>query len=429
MKTIYHQKHIDNGLLANETDQENHHSTLQQYIENFYPVLLKVVKVMEELFDCDHDGMIENSGFPDQTYDVWTAKGVHAYCGGLWITACEAIKELATFMKDETTVIYYTALVLKAKEVYLNQLWNGLYLNYDSSNSSYHDSIMADMLAGQWFARSCQLTPPISSGHAFSCLKIIYEYNVLFFGKGEFLGAVNGMKPDNQHLSSFSPFLSSASSAGTSHNNNPSSNNSGVLSMAVSSFQYASFASSSIDHNNGERDGHHPTTVLRSSSHEGRSGSVGLGDSHRHHTMDASIDHSCLQSREVWAGTTYGLAATMLQEAFFSSPYYNPNNPNGESNKEQDQGEGGDNTVMTGAIGSNVLTDLQRKELIEMAYHTAKGIHDAGWQKFGYWFATPEAWEVTGHYRSLGYMRPLCIWSIQYAREQFQFQLKRNTKK
>ena len=34
--------------------------------------------------------MIENSGFPDQTYDIWKATGVHAYCGGLWITACEA---------------------------------------------------------------------------------------------------------------------------------------------------------------------------------------------------------------------------------------------------------------------------------------------------------------------------------------------------
>ena len=26
-------------------------------------------------------GMIENSGFPDQTYDIWTATGVHSYCG------------------------------------------------------------------------------------------------------------------------------------------------------------------------------------------------------------------------------------------------------------------------------------------------------------------------------------------------------------
>jgi non-lysosomal glucosylceramidase len=36
-------------------------------------------------FDQDNDGMIENEGFPDQTYDIWSAKGVSAYSGGLWL--------------------------------------------------------------------------------------------------------------------------------------------------------------------------------------------------------------------------------------------------------------------------------------------------------------------------------------------------------
>jgi hypothetical protein len=27
-------------------------------------------------FDTDHDGMIKNSGYPDQTYDIWTATGM-----------------------------------------------------------------------------------------------------------------------------------------------------------------------------------------------------------------------------------------------------------------------------------------------------------------------------------------------------------------
>lgn len=76
-----------------------------------------------------------------------------------------------------------------------------------------------------------------------------------------------------------------------------------------------------------------------------------------------------------------------------------------------------------------------------------------GWQEFGYWFATPEGWEQNGNYRlahicyissnigpseivypynwvmpicmyqydvcvccrSLGYMRPLSIWAMQFA--------------
>ena len=41
-------------------------------------------------FDLDNDGIPENSGAPDQTFDDWRLQGVSAYCGGLWIAALEA---------------------------------------------------------------------------------------------------------------------------------------------------------------------------------------------------------------------------------------------------------------------------------------------------------------------------------------------------
>jgi non-lysosomal glucosylceramidase len=297
-----------------------HRELLYQYLEEMYPILVTVMKSME-LFDTNNDGMIENSGFPDQTYDIWIAKGCHAYCGGLWITACEAFSAIARLLKDDYRIDYYQKLAEKARNVYLESLWNGLYLNYDNSTSSHHDSIMADMLAGQWYARVCQLSTPISAGHAYSCLKTIYSHNVLAFGNGELLGAVNGMKP-----------------------------NSG----------------------NG--------------------------------MQDAEIDSCCIQSRKVWSGTTYALSSTMLEEAFSSSMVVG-----NKSNQGDD---------LVGAIGSQFLSEEQRNDLISMAFNTAKGIHDGGWQKYGYWFATPEAWEASGRYRSLGYMRPLCIWSMQYSFEQ-----------
>jgi hypothetical protein len=46
-----------------------------------------------------------------------------------------------------------------------------------------------------------------------------------------------------------------------------------------------------------------------------------------------------------------------------------------------------------------------------------KGLWLSGWNELGYWYATPEAWELNGNYRSLGYMRPLSIWAIQWAIE------------
>jgi hypothetical protein len=32
-------------------------------------------------------------------------------------------------------------------------------------------------------------------------------------------------------------------------------------------------------------------------------------------------------------------------------------------------------------------------------------------------YQTPEAWDTSGHYRAIGYMRPLAIWGMQYAWE------------
>ena len=46
-------------------------------------------------FDQDGDGIPENGGAPDQTFDDWQLKGVSAYCGGLWLAALEAAIAIA----------------------------------------------------------------------------------------------------------------------------------------------------------------------------------------------------------------------------------------------------------------------------------------------------------------------------------------------
>ena len=40
--------------------------------------------------------------------------------------------------------------------VLLNYL-TGIYYNYDSSTNKYHNSIMADQMAGQWYLKACEL--------------------------------------------------------------------------------------------------------------------------------------------------------------------------------------------------------------------------------------------------------------------------------
>ena len=220
--------------------------------------------------------MIENSGFPDQTYDTWTATGPSAYCGGLWVAALSAMVQMSSILKKEDDYEYYSALLSKASEVYAT-LFNGEFFRYDSSDK-YDDIIMADQLAGQWYARASGLDPisdPESIKKALSC---VFEHNVMKFHDGT-LGAVNGF-----------------------------------------------------------------------------------------HKRFNTADYTSMQSYEVWTGTTYALAANLMQEG-----------------------------------------------LVEEGWRTAKCLYECVYERFGYWYQTPEAWDEYGRYRSYAYMRPLAIWSIQWA--------------
>ena len=55
------------------------------------------------------------------------------------------------------TNIAVVALCVDALKMELKLCCSGVYYNYDSSNSKYSDSIMADQMAGQWYLKACDL--------------------------------------------------------------------------------------------------------------------------------------------------------------------------------------------------------------------------------------------------------------------------------
>ncbi|KAI4346207.1 hypothetical protein L6164_013279 [Bauhinia variegata] len=243
-----------------------------------WPAVRTAMEYMDQ-FDRDGDGLIENDGFPDQTYDTWTVHGVSAYCGCLWLAALQAAAAMAHQLGHRDFAETCKRKFLKAKPAFEAKLWNGSYFNYDSGSSSNSKSIQADQLAGQWYTASSGLPPLFDDFKIKSSLRKIYDFNVMKI-KGGRMGAVNGMHPNGK------------------------------------------------------------------------------------------VAETCMQSREIWTGVTYGVAATMI------------------------------------------LAGME-----EEAFTTAEGIFIAGWSEegYGYWFQTPEAWTLDGHYRSLIYMRPLSIWGMQYA--------------
>jgi non-lysosomal glucosylceramidase len=228
-------------------------------------------------YDHDGDGLPENEGYPDQTYDEWIVRGESAYSAGLWLAALRSAEEIAKQLDDASAAARYHDLFTKGQASYIRKLWNGEYFRYDTS-SEYRDDIQADQLAGQWYADMTGLGDIVPRDMRRSALKKIYNFNVLKFANGS-MGAVNGMAPDG---------------------------------MLVKTNE---------------------------------------------------------QVQEVWVGTTFGLAALFLSEG-----------------------------------------------MKEEAYKTAWGIYHTSYETKGYWFRTPEAWDITGNYRASMYMRPAAIWAMEMTR-------------
>ena len=245
----------------------------QAFLRYTWPAVQEALEHLRQ-YDRDGDGVPENEGYPDQTYDEWVVKGESAYCGGLWLGALRAAEEIARALGDTAAVSKYHDLFTKSQATFVKKLWNGEYFRYDTA-SEYRDNIQADQLAGQWYANMTGLGDLVPHDMQRKALKRIFDFNVMKFANGE-MGAVNGMGADG--------------------------------------------------------------TIIRTNE----------------------------QVKEVWTGTTFGLAALMLSEGM------------------KDEG-----------------------------FRTAWGVYHVTYETKGYWFRTPEAWEIEGNYRASMYMRPAAIWAME----------------
>jgi non-lysosomal glucosylceramidase len=163
-------------------------------IEELWP---DAVTAMDYLMSMDDngDGIPENDGIPDQTYDTWPSTGISAYSGDLWLSALAAMSDMATRLGDTEAAATYADQLETARALFEETLWNGQYYNYDETS----DGIMADQLAGEWYARITGI-PVLPDAQVDSALTTIYNFNVLQYNEGQ-MGAVNGMYPDGTVVS------------------------------------------------------------------------------------------------------------------------------------------------------------------------------------------------------------------------------------
>jgi non-lysosomal glucosylceramidase len=145
--------------------------------------------------DRDGDGLPDHAGLPDQTYDTWPMHGPSAYGGLLWLGALRAAEELARADGDGAAANRWRLAYDRGRSSFERRLWRDGYYAYDDGAAASSDSVMADQLAGQWYADLTGLGDLVDPARIRQALCTVHARNVVDFGDG-LMGAVNGMRPD-----------------------------------------------------------------------------------------------------------------------------------------------------------------------------------------------------------------------------------------
>jgi non-lysosomal glucosylceramidase len=165
-------------------------------VREAWPAVVQALAYLQR-FDRDGDGLPEHDNLPDQTYDTWPMEGPSAYGGGLWLAALTAAGHMAALAGEPAAADRYAEWLRSGQAAYEARLWNGRYYLYDGADNEHSDSIMADQLAGQWYADATGLPAIVPAAHAEAALRTVFACNVQGFGGGQ-MGAVNGMRPDGR---------------------------------------------------------------------------------------------------------------------------------------------------------------------------------------------------------------------------------------
>ncbi|MHB8413422.1 MAG: GH116 family glycosyl hydrolase [Candidatus Acidiferrales bacterium] len=123
-------------------------------------------------------------------------RGDSAHCGSLYLAALRASEEMARQLHHSASAQKHHASFVRGQKTFISKLWNGEYFRYDDESQS-SNTIMADQLAGQWYADLIGLGDIVPRTMRLPALHKIYDFNVMKFGDSD-MGAVNGVDPDGK---------------------------------------------------------------------------------------------------------------------------------------------------------------------------------------------------------------------------------------
>jgi non-lysosomal glucosylceramidase len=177
-----------------------------EFLAECWPAIVSTLAYLKQ-FDLDHDGVVENSGAPDQTFDDWRLQGMSAYCGGLWLSALAAAIKIGEALTNSylgelspppaAILPQYRDWLTTGVPIYNDRLWNGKYYNLDTNSGS--EVVMADQLCGQFMSRLLELEDIVPVDRIQTTLSTIYDSCFVNFHAGKY-GAANGVKLDGSAI-------------------------------------------------------------------------------------------------------------------------------------------------------------------------------------------------------------------------------------
>ena len=172
------------------------------FLAECWPAAVEALRYLKT-FDANDDGLPDNGGAPDQTFDDWPLKGVSAYFGALWIAALEAALaiaqqlQLSTGLDTSSEQQEFSSWLAQSRANFDTLLWNGEYYDIDAESGT--PVVMADQLCGDFYARLLGLPAVVSEANSRSTLKAVREACFESFAGGQ-LGVANGLRRDGTPL-------------------------------------------------------------------------------------------------------------------------------------------------------------------------------------------------------------------------------------
>src|SRR5260370_14790243 len=105
----------------------------KEFLRSTWPAVQESLAYLRK-YDRDGDGVPENEGYPDQTYDEWAVRGESAYSGGLFLAALRSAEEIAKQLGDSPAATQYHDLFAEAQATFIKKLCNNEYFRYDTAS-------------------------------------------------------------------------------------------------------------------------------------------------------------------------------------------------------------------------------------------------------------------------------------------------------